>query len=105
MDKKNLQVIIQKYIDNFEYINNEKNDENYKWEVAAQFQSFDLNAENFPDMLAEMRKLSYNLIDSGHQLPFTALINFSQKEPDTVREMFRKLFADEYIAWFPSPNF
>jgi len=97
MDKRNLQVIFQKYIDRFEFINNKEHDENYKWEIATQFQSFDLNAEDFPYMLDEMRKLSQNMIDNGHQLSFSALVKFSKKEPETVREMFRKLFADEHM--------
>ena len=97
MNHKNLQTIFQKYIENFEYINNKEHDENYKWEIANLFQSFDINAENFAEMLAEMWKLSANLVDSSQQLPFYALVDFARKEPETVREMFRKLFADEHI--------
>ena len=43
MNKTNLQVIFKKYIDNFERINDDKNDENYKWEIAEHFQNFDLD--------------------------------------------------------------
>lgn len=97
MNQRNLQTIFQKYIDNFEYINNQEHDENYKWEIAYQFQSFDVEAENFAEMLAEMWKISANLIDSSQQLPFYALVDYAKKEPETVREMFRKLFADEQM--------
>ena len=95
MNKRNLQTIFKKYIDNFEYINSQEHDENYKWEIAQQFQSFDIEAENFAEMLTKMWRFSANLIDSSQQLPFYALVDYAKKEPETVREMFRKLFATE----------
>ena len=97
MNKANLQSIFKKYIDNFEMLNNEKNDETYKWEIAQEFQYFDIDAEDFAEMLAHMWKVSANLIDSSQQLPFYALVDYARKEPETVREMFRKLFDEEQI--------
>jgi len=97
MNKANLQSIFKKYIDNFEMLNNEKNDETYKWEIAQEFQHFDIDAEDFAEMLAHMWKVSANLIDSSQQLPFYALVDYARKEPETVREMFRKLFDEEQI--------
>ena len=97
MNKSNLQSIFKKYIDNFETLNNEKNDETYKWEIAQKFQSFDVDAEDFVEMLTFMWKTSENLIDSAQQLPFYALVDYARREPETVREMFRKLFADEHL--------
>lgn len=98
MNRTNLQSIFKKYIDNFEILNNEKNDETYKWEIAQEFQKFDVDAEDFVEMLTHMWKVSENLIDSSQQLPFYALVEFARKEPETVREMFRKLFADEHLG-------
>ena len=97
MNKKNLHSIFKKYIDNFEVLNNEKNDETYKWEIAQAFQNFDLDAEDFAEMLLHMCKTAENLVDSSQQLPFYALVEFARKEPKTVRDMFRKLYADEHI--------
>lgn len=97
MNKTNLQVIFKKYIDNFEMLNNSENDETYKWEIAQEFQEFDVDAEDFAEMLNRMWKISDNLIDSSQQLPFYALVDYARKEPETVREMFRKLFADENL--------
>lgn len=97
MNRTNLQSIFKKYIDNFEMLNNEKNDETYKWEIAQEFQNFDLEAEDFAEMLLHMCKIAENLVDSSQQLPFYALVEFARKEPETVREMFRKLFADEHM--------
>jgi len=98
MNRTNLQSIFKKYIDNFEILNNEKNDETYKWEIAQEFQKFDVDAEDFVEMLTHMWKVSENLIDSSQQLPFYALVEFARKEPETVREMFRKLFAEEHLG-------
>jgi len=97
MNKKNLHSIFKKYIDNFEVLNNEKNDETYKWEIAQEFQNFDLDAEDFAEMLLHMCKTAENLVDSSQQLPFYALVEFARREPETVREMFKKLYADEHI--------
>lgn len=97
MNQKNLQVIFKKYIDHFERINSVENDENYKWEIAQKFQEFDVDAPDFADMLLRMLKISENLIDSSQQLPFYALVDYARKEPETVREMFRALFENEYL--------
>ena len=97
MNKSNLQVIFKKYIDNFEFLNNSENDETYKWEIAQAFQTFDVDAEDFAEMLNHLWKLSSNLIDSSQQLPFYALVDYARKEPETVREMFRKLYANELL--------
>lgn len=99
MNKSYLHYIFQKYIDNFETLNNKTNKETYKWEVAQAFQSFDVDAEDFEKMLKEMWKVSENLIDSAQSLPFYALVKFSEEEPDTVREMFKKLFSDEHMNY------
>ena len=97
MNKNNLNAIFKKYIDNFEVLNNEKNDETYKWEIAAEFQKFDVDTEDFAEMLNHMWRATDNLIDSSQQLPFYALVDYARKEPETVREMFRKLYAEEVI--------
>lgn len=97
MNRTNLQVIFKKYIDNFEILNNKENDETYKWEIAEEFQTFDVDAEDFAEMLSRLWKASSNLIDSSQQLPFYALVDYARKEPETVREMFRNLYADEHL--------
>lgn len=97
MNRNNLKSIFKKYIDNFEVLNNEKNDEIYKWEIAQEFQNFDVDATDFAEMLNHMWKTTANLIDSSQQLPFYALVDYARKEPETVREMFRKLYEEEYM--------
>ena len=97
MDNKNLESICKKYIDKFEMINDPIHHEIYKWEIAQIFQEFDVDADDFLGMLIRMQKASENLIDSAHQLPFAGLVEYARHEPETVREMFRALFADEHM--------
>lgn len=97
MNKANLRTIFNKYIENFEKINNKQNDETYKWEIAQKFQAFDVEAKDFDQTLEKMWKISANLIDNSQQLPFYSLVEFARKEPETVREMFRDLFENEYL--------
>lgn len=97
MNRNNLKSIFKKYIDNFEMLNNEKNDEMYKWEIAQEFQNFDVDTPDFAEMLNRMWRMTDNLIDSSQQLPFYALVDYARKEPETVREMFRRLYAEEYM--------
>ncbi len=98
MNKNNLRSIFKSYIDNFEAINT-KHDESYKWEIAERFQAFDVEADDFVGVLTKMWKASENIIDSSHQLPFYALVDYATNygEAETVREMFRQLFADEVL--------
>lgn len=98
MNKSNLQSIFKSYIDNFESINT-KHDESYKWEIADRFQAFDVEADDFVGVLTKMWKASENIIDSSHQLPFYALVDYATNygEAETVRDMFRQLFADEVL--------
>ncbi len=99
MNNGNLQRIFKSYIDNFESINT-KHDESYKWEIAQKFQDFDVEADDFVAMLTKMWKASENIIDSSHQLPFYALVDYATNygEAETVREMFRNLFGQEVLS-------
>lgn len=99
MNQSNLQFILKEYIDHFLFINNEKNDETFKWEAAQSFQGFNLDAEDFPTMLEKMWKASYNLIDNGQQTPFYALVTYAKADDcDAVRAMFRNLFEKEMAS-------
>lgn len=99
MNNGNLQRIFKSYIDNFESINT-KHDESYKWEIAQKFQDFDVETDDFVAMLTKMWKASENIIDSSHQLPFYALVDYATNfgEVETVREMFRNLFGQELLS-------
>lgn len=97
MDRKNLNQIFDAYISQFEYLNNDENDENYKWLAVAEFQKvFDLDAptDGFAGMLKEARDATHNIIDSYMQ-PFYGLVELARKEPETVRAMLIALLEDD----------
>lgn len=99
MNQNNLQQIFSHYTENFEYINNPNNDENYKWQVVKEFQvlmdeALSTDIENFADALYKVKASTKNIIDSYTQ-PFHGLVEFARKEPKTVRKMFLDLYADD----------
>lgn len=99
MNQANLQQIFNHYMDCFETINNEKNFEYYKWQIAKKFRSMmdaalDASDEDLPARLYGVKKMTYNLIDNYTQ-PFYGLCKYAEKEPETVRQMFRELYASD----------
>ena len=88
----NIKDLLNKYVEKFEYINNKDNREYYKWELAQAFQKLDLDSGDFVSQLKWLLKKSSNLIDSS-TYPFYAIIKYAEKEPETVRKMFKELFA------------
>lgn len=97
MNDIHMEQIFKHYIDNFEKINNPVHMEYYKWQIAKKFRpmmELALESENaeFPAKLKAVRKLTGNLIDSYTQ-PFEGLTKFAEYEPDTVKNMFKGLFA------------
>lgn len=96
MNTSKLQLLFDHYIRDFERINDDKNDETYKWAVVQGFQDgFDLQASDFAGMLYPVWRLSENLIDNARQLPFWALVEYARSDPETVREMFAALYQDD----------
>ena len=96
MNKMRLNQLFSNYIEKFEYINNPDNNETYKWAAVEQYrESFNLEAPDLSGMLYEAWKASENLIDSANQQPFYALVSYAKEEPETVRKMFRDLFAED----------
>lgn len=96
MNTENLTILFRNYISRFEEISFGKNDETYKWELVQKFQDeFDISAPDFSSMLRNLWNASENLIDNSTQLSFFALVDYSQHEPDIVRQMFADLYADD----------
>lgn len=95
MNRSRLRQLFANYIGKFEYINSPELNETYKWAIVQQYQDvFNLDAPDLAGMLAEVCKISSNLVDSTTQ-PFYALTIYAREEPETVRGMFRDLFADD----------
>lgn len=87
--------IFTAYINKFQYLNEAPQSEGYKWYSVVQFKEvFDLEAADFATMLKKAKQVTYNIIDSYNQ-PFGGLVKLAEKEPETVREMFRALLKDD----------
>ena len=99
MNDNHLQQIFNNYIEKFDMVNNSEHEEYYKWQIAKLFHDrmdevLAAPEEAFSTKLYELKKLSANLIDSYTQ-PFYGLVKFSEKEPETVRSMFKDLLIDD----------
>ena len=98
MNIKNLNLIFENYISRFEKINEPDGAyENYKWFAVHDFQNvFDINAPDFSSMLKKACKATSIAIDNYMQ-PFSGLVVMAEKdgEAETIREMFRQLYADD----------
>lgn len=93
MNRENLNQVFSNYIAKFEYINDPTNNEGFKWEVIQLFQDeFDIEAEDFAEMLYTIWKGSSVLIDNAAQQPLYGMICCAREEPETVRGMFRALY-------------
>lgn len=99
MNTRKLTRIFENYIERFEFINRPDGmNENYKWYAVRRFQEiFDLDAPDFASMLKKACRATENLIDSSMQHPFSGLVAIAEKygEAETLRGMFRGLYADD----------
>ena len=101
MNENHLHQIFENYINRFEEFNSvdrNKISEYYKWEIAALFRKKMDNALNskdneFAHELYEVEKTARNLVDNYVQ-PFYGLVQLANKQPETVKIMFRKLYAN-----------
>lgn len=98
MNDNHIQQIFANYIERFSDINGKEHQEYYKWQIAKLFHdqmddALKSPAEELPQRLYQLKKLTSNLIDSFTQ-PFHGLSKFAENEPETVREMFNMLFRN-----------
>ena len=70
-------------------------DEKYKWEAVKWFQDhWDVNAENFTEMLVESLSKTDNLLASINNYPKRMIQSFTKSAPEEVRAMFIDLFDE-----------
>ena len=70
-------------------------DEKFKWQAIKGFQDYwDIEAVDFCTMLKNSLDKTFNLLASSHYFPKKMIIEFAQKEPETVRQMFIELFDE-----------
>jgi len=84
---------LQAYKKNFvaEHWNGEK----YKWEAVKRFQDkWDINAQDFPEMLNRSLSKTSNLLASANNFPRNMIVGFAKSVPEKVRSMFIDLFDE-----------
>ena len=70
-------------------------DEDYKLEAVKHFQDkWDINATDFYSMLDDALSKTDNLLVNRNFFPRGMIIGFTNKEPETVREMFKDLYDE-----------
>ena len=98
MNKTHLHHILNQYIARYDELNNEYNNEGYKWDAEECFKkNWNIDAVDFKTMFKDAFKEMSNLIDNATVQPvggITMLLNYPDEIP-FVRECFRELFSED----------
>lgn len=90
MNTKMFDEVYNYYKEHYESIEKK---ELYKWKAVVHFKDkWDIDAENFPEMLEDALKKTSNLMSSGNYYPRKMIVWAAKKEPEKVRELFRQLY-------------
>ena len=74
--------------------------EKYKWEAVKHFQdNWDINADDFAEMLERSLAKTYNLLASTNNFPKGMIVNSAKIAPEDVRAMFMALFDESRDYW------
>ena len=92
-NKTRLQEILVQYKKDFaDYV---WNNERYKWIAVQNFQdNWDVNAEDFAEMLEKSLSKTANLLASMNNFPARMILLFAKTSPEEVRAMFLNLFDE-----------
>lgn len=93
IDYSKLQVLIAKYKANF---NQNISNEIYKWEAVKCFkENWNINAEDFAEMLSRSLYKTGNLLAGAMYFPRRMIRNFAQFDEGIVKQMFINLFDED----------
>ena len=100
MNTANLNTLIQRYEDNFEWINNEEHDEIFKWRAVRCFQDVWFSEEvedmTFAEKFKTATKECSVLLDNGQVSPTNGIVKMAEQEPEEVERLIvNVLFADD----------
>lgn len=100
MNEQNIRRIFANYIEKFDLLNGSVHQEYFKWQIAKQFKpmmdvALSAPADDLPAELAKLQKLTVWLIDNRRIQPFNGIVQYSKREPETVRSMFRSLLTGD----------
>jgi len=103
MNRQILNHFINEYKLNFDRVNQE---EIYKWEAVKCYKdNWNLDAENFYEMLSSSFRMTKNLMDSGQYFPLRMLVNYAEHRPNVVRQLFSNLYIEEEDLYERIQNF
>ena len=103
MNRQILRHYINEYKLNFDRVNQE---EIYKWKAVKCYQdNWNIEAENFYEMLMVSLSRTKNLLDSGQYFPLRMLVQYAEHRPNEVRQLFRKLYNEEEDLFERIQNF
>jgi hypothetical protein len=69
----------------------------YKWIAVKHFQgNWDIDAQDFSAMLNRAFEKRENLIGSAYYFPYKVLAEFAKQEPETVRNLFKRLYDESW---------
>lgn len=70
-------------------------EERYKWEAIKKYkETWNIDDPNFAAMLTVSFKYTWNLLKSGNYYPYKMLVLFAEKDPETVRALFKTLYDE-----------
>lgn len=93
MNRQILRHYIDEYKLNFDRVNQE---EIYKWKAVKCYQdNWNIEVENFYEMLMASLSRTKNLLDSGQYFPLRMLVQYAEQRPNEVRQLFRNLYNEE----------
>lgn len=98
MNVKNLNLLLDKYIEKFDTINNDVHSEYYKWIAVKHFRdNWKIDEPDFASMFKRAVKETSVLIDNKIMHPTSGIIKLSERPEltENVRGMFRELYADD----------
>lgn len=89
-----IKFVISHYKANFDTINVQ---ERYKWEALRWYQEhWNIDAENFSEMLANAFSKASNLLSSSMYYPYKMITEYAKADPEEVRRIF-KVLHDERV--------
>lgn len=95
INKERLAEIVKQYKEIFTERWNKPQDERYKWVAVKWFQEhWDIDAEDFADMLKKSLSKADNLLGTVSTYPASMICGFANDAPEEVRTMFRNLFDE-----------
>lgn len=98
MNIKNLNSVIQTYLDNYAFVNDNEHQEYYKWEAFKHFADhWDIDEKDFASMFKESMKLTYNLINNSRVSPTNGIVKLAEipELTETIRDMFKELYEPD----------